>query len=264
MEESLYEQRKNKEERRLKAVKHSESMGSLYATEIENSARNTLVYQSDICTNVTTSFGYETLISVEDMDSCSAVHTYSKEGNKACVLNFASYKNPGGGFIVGSMAQEEALCLGSNLYNILSSERLFNQFYSINRTKLNKGLYGNNLLYSPDVIFIEEGKVTHCDVITCAAPNSGLYLRYNPNLAYKVPQVISDRINHILYSAYDNDVKTLILGAFGCGVFKNNPKEVAELFKLFLNGKYKGCFEKVIFAIPNGVNLNVFKGVFQS
>ena len=62
-----------------------------------------------------------------------------------------------------------------------------------------------------------------------------------------------------------NDVDTLILGAYGCGVFGQNPKEVAEIFKECLNTTHKSCFNKVIFAIPDGRdnNLQAFEKVFS-
>ena len=58
--------------------------------------------------------------------------------------------------------------------------------------------------------------------------------------------------------------ETLILGAYGCGVFGQDPRQVANIFKLYL--KNINCsFERVIFAIPespNNKNLKEFKKVF--
>ena len=70
-----------------------------------------------------------------------------------------------------------------------------------------------------------------------------------------------------LYAAYKNNVKTLILGAFGCGVFCNNPETVAKIFKNLLSGKYSGVFDEVVFAIPKSSKNNTieeFSKVFCS
>ena len=73
------------------------------------------------------------------------------------------------------------------------------------------------------------------------------------------------RIKFILDIAKDNHVDTLVLGAFGCGVFGQNPREVANIFKKLLDTSFKGCFKKVVFGIPKGNNDNLeqFKLVFR-
>jgi uncharacterized protein (TIGR02452 family) len=59
----------------------------------------------------------------------------------------------------------------------------------------------------------------------------------------------------------ENYVDFPILGAFGCGVFKQNPTEVANIFKELINNyEFKG----VLFAIPGGANLQAFIDVFKN
>lgn len=175
-------------------------------------------------------------------------------------LNFASYKHPGGRFLDGSSAQEESLCHESNLYNIL--KRLEDKFYIPNRKRLNNALYNSNLIYSPNVYFNRDNLfAVHCDIITCAAPNRTAARRYKRVPDDIINEHMKDRIDHVLFAALDQHVDVLILGAFGCGVFGNEPKVVAKIFKNFLETDYKGCFKKVVFAIPAGRNYDKFKEV---
>lgn len=177
------------------------------------------------------------------------------------LLNFASYKHPGGMFIEGSSAQEECLCHNSNLYPILKS---FDVWYSENRKRLNKGLYTSDLIYIPEVVF--EHPITHvikyCNVITCAAPNRKTIKRYNASISDSaIYNSLYDRIDHILYAASDNNIFHLILGAFGCGVFGNIAEDVSHIFYSLLTTKYEGFFRTVVFAIPceNSLNYTVFE-----
>lgn len=98
------------------------------------------------------------------MDSVSCLFNLSDNG-RTTILNYASYKSPGGFFLEGSPAQEEALCHESNLYPIL---------LAFDRQRLNKALYLNRALYSPSV----NDKQKEADVITCAAPNFRTAHRY--------------------------------------------------------------------------------------
>lgn len=98
---------------------------------------------------------------VADMKTFDAALKY-REG-KTCVLNFASFKNPGGGFLKGTIAQEEYLCQNSTLYNVLSQ---FTSYYEKNRLNTNDALYWNRAIYSPGIVVLpSEVKLTYCPVL---------------------------------------------------------------------------------------------------
>lgn len=175
------------------------------------------------------------------------------------VLNFASFVNPGGGFLNGSNAQEENLCMNSNLYEILSQQTEYYQ-YNRNNIKKTNGIYLNRAIFSNNVTFFKDDKSIKCNVITCACPNKNIkYLKQNP---FENTNALKSRIKFILDIAEENLTDTLILGAWGCGVFKQNPTEVATIFKEILRNK-KYQFTNVIFAIPPGENHNKFKEIFK-
>ena len=165
-------------------------------------------------------------------------------------------------FLTGSRAQEECLCHESFLYNVLkefdkSDEPSCVSYYKNNRAKVNRGLYYNRAFYTPNIIFEKDSISANFDVITCAAPNLGPTLRYGLNVSKEEnSKVLESRIKFILDIAAENRVDTLILGAFGCGVFGQAPIEVANVFKGFLRNEFNGCFKKVIFAIPDKESYN--------
>lgn len=194
-------------------------------------------------------------IHVVNLDSVSAA--YQEHGTVA-ILNFASYKNPGGMFLEGSIAQEESLCHESALYNILSSDRLVKEFYEPNRRHLNRALYHDNLLYTSAVPFVHNGELRYFDVITCAAPNKGAAQKYQHVSDEACAYVMRMRIRSVLMAAIDWDADVVVLGAFGCGVFKNDPETVARLFK----SELEGCPFKTVFAVP-GDKYAVFKKVLE-
>lgn len=182
------------------------------------------------------------------------------------VLNFASATNPGGGVTMGSSAQEESLCRCSTLYPCLHTSRLFSDFYKMHRHK--KDLcYTDTCIYTPDIIVIKsdttmpenipEKDWLSVDVLTCAAPNlrHEPYNRMNPGVAE--PMHISDwellaihkkRGSHILNIAAANNIDVLVLGAFGCGAFRNNPNIVARAYKEIIPD-YKKYFREIRFAV---------------
>ena len=204
-------------------------------------------------------------IQLLDMDSVSAAHLINfatkNEDKPIGLLNFASFKYPGGMFIQGSTAQEESLCHESILYNILIRFNL--TYYSNNRILCSRykdiaNMYINRGLYTPNVLFIHNNEKFYCNVITVAAPN---------NRNFNTPKEINykklhSRIKFVLDIAEDNNIKTIILGAFGCGIFKQNPEEVANIFKeLLIFGGYN--FNNIYFAIPYGNNYKVFARVLK-
>ena len=241
-----------KEKRAEQAVLHTEEMKKVYGKEIQDAIEHTTVYDVDfVCGREYTCEGKFT---VEPLDSVSAVLKTAENCKRPmAVLNFSSYKNPGGGFLGGSKAQEECLCQESFLYNVLS--QMTGKFYDWNNQNKNRALYRDRGMYTPGVVFMRDGKTAACDVITCAAPNISAAHRYQ-NVSYEEnTKVLRARIKFVLDIAKENQVNTLILGAYGCGVFGQKGAEVAAIFKEYLETTHK-CFEQVIFAIPEGKDGN--------
>ena len=208
----------DKFKRTAAAVKHTKQMAQNYKDAIESSYNNRKEYSKLINTNI--NHNKNTKFVLTDEDSVSAIISCSKDnaGKKIAVLNFASYKNPGGMFpdrmfIKGSKAQEECLCMESNLYNILVK---CESFYEWNNSHLNNGLYLNRAIYAPDVIFTRDANICKCDVITCACPNFSVMKRGKITKEDN-SSVLKDRIDFVLSAAANNNVDVLILGAYGCG-----------------------------------------------
>lgn len=198
--------------------------------------------------------------------SCGAdvIPFYIRE-EKPCILNFASSKNPGGGFENGAMAQEEALCYASNLCDCL---RKHMNFYEYNREHLNKSQYSDGIIYTKNVSFFRNKfnnvNPKFADVITCAAPNWGASKKLGVSLKEN-NETMSRRLEQIIKVAIVNENRVLVLGAFGCGVFKNDPNYVAkEMFRLLKTEGYDEYFEEVIFAMNDtkGENVIAFKSTF--
>ena len=243
-----------KETRKHKAIAHTQLMDRLYSSQIDVCAVNTEIY-SNLLTVKYRGCNPDMKISLLDADTVSAARN-NAEG-KTAVLNFASYKIPGGMFIEGSIAQEEALCHESFLYNVLGQKT---DYYAWNNQHKNKALYTNRALYSPKIIFTKEDGAEDfkCDVITCAAPNYTTAKKYLHVSEKENKDVLVSRCKYVLDIAEDNGVDTLILGAWGSGVFGQDAGIVASIFSNLLNAGTYG-FSNVIFAVPKGKNGNYDK-----
>jgi uncharacterized protein (TIGR02452 family) len=185
-------------------------------------------------------------ISVINSDSVSALVEYSKTG-KTCVLNMASYKRPGGGVYNGARAQEECLFRCSNLIHVVP-----NSFYPLQE---------NEALYTKDAIFFKDKYYGYmdpvvCDVVTIAAINLNENAKYDPVQNIKdYRNVTKDKIRLMISLAAKNGVQNLILGAWGCGVFKNDPNLMSQYFSEVLIGEgYSVDFKNVVFAVINDHN----------
>ena len=206
-------------------------------------------------------------IVVSSKRSLEAAEFYAKQGKKVCVLNFASATNPGGGVVNGSSAQEECICRCTTLYPCLKNDDLWTSFYAPHRKAANP-LYNNDCIYTPGVCVFKSDinfpeplpreEWWNVNILTCAAPN----LRerpsnaMNPHAGYKPVKVTSDeletlltaRIRRIFEVAVANDNEVLILGAFGCGAFRNPPEIVAKVFYNVMQD-YLGYFDTIEYAI---------------
>ena len=220
-------------------------------------------YSADIV--VPESRGYDTEVTVVNDRSMNAAISLP---GRVCVHNFASFTHPGGGVANGSSAQEESLCRISTLYPCISSERMMSLFYDPHR-RFASGTYNSDIIYTPDIIVFRRddsdmGLIPpearyKVDVITCAAPNLNI-VQPSPNEQYAL---MYERIGRIMDVAANNGADSLVLGAFGCGVFMNDPSVVAEASKDALRD-HPGSFRKVVFAIyGNDRNLEAFGDVFH-
>lgn len=178
---------------------------------------------------------------------CRAGH-----GHLAC-LNFASAKNPGGGFLNGSQAQEEALARASGLYPCLLATP---EYYERNRAN-KSALYLDLAIFSPLVPFFRDDagelleRPVFASVITAPAPNAGAIEQNEPGNLPKVAPTLKRRTELVLSIALARAVERLVLGAWGCGVFRNDPRTVANTFARFLKppGQFAGAFAEVVFAV---------------
>ena len=212
------------------------------------------------------SFGwYKNNIIVENSDSVSSLVKWSKKG-KTCVLNMASYKRPGGGVARGARAQEEGLFRCSNLSLAIS-----NDFYPLEE---NTCVYTKNAVFFKDFDYNWMEPVT-VDVVTIAAIRLAGTVeadgipRYEPEDKVEYEKLTKNKIKLMLSMAVKNDVKNIVLGAWGCGVFKNDPSTMARFFNDVLTKEgYSDYFDNVVFAIINdhnsvGNNFDIFDKTFN-
>lgn len=246
-----------KEEVANQASKHTTEMMMKYMPDIMKCVKETTIYPINIPIQNDNIPHSPVKFELVNIDSVSAIFEFAQANKRTAVLNFASYKEAGGLFLKGSTAQEEALCHESFLFNVLRN--FDSNYYAINRTQLNRGLYKNTALYSPNVMFFRGEKSTPCDVITCAAPNRNVSIKYTNVSLTENNKVLYNRIEYIKDIALNQHVDTLILGAYGCGVFKQDATTVATYIKEIFadSGLY------VVLAIPGeNYNYKKFKEIF--
>lgn len=164
------------------------------------------------------------------------------------VLAFASFTNPGGGYVQGYLGQEATLCADSYLYNVLDKQR---KWYGENRRhNINCELYRNRALVVPAVRFDRNHVHAYADVIVAAAPNAR-----RARQEYRVSDdalldALRDRIRFVLAVCDELGREKLVLGAWGCENNGFDAEAVAELFRKELaSGDFK--VKQVFFAVPS-------------
>ena len=191
-------------------------------------------------------------IKVINADSFQA----GREYDNPLVMNFANARHSGGGYLTGANAQEEALCRQSTLYASINS-REANQMYAANQNV--RDFDTDYLLVSPcvevfrnrDLSFRERPFTT--SVVTMAAPNR--MGRARDISDDRLREYYRHRIRQMLCVAVSRKIHTITLGAWGCGAFRNDPREVAAAFKYVLVDEgLADAFEAVVFAIPKAHN----------
>lgn len=196
--------------------------------------------------------GLPTAFEVVNETTLEGIRRLSAEGVPVAALNFASAKNPGGGVFNGSQAQEESLARSSALYlSLLRGEK----YYRRHRAEPSL-LYTDAMIYSPGcpIFRSDEGRLLDepllAGFITSAAPNAGAAADSRPQELPLIPETFLRRSGYVLALAASEGYRHLVLGAWGCGVFRNDPRVVAAAFRAhLLEGGWRGRFERVVFSV---------------
>jgi uncharacterized protein (TIGR02452 family) len=191
--------------------------------------------------------GNPTAYEVRNESTLDAARRLAAEGFRPVALNFASARHPGGGFLGGARAQEESLCRASGLYACIADDEMY-RFHA----GMPGGMYTNYAIYSPGVpVFrTEEGELLDepypCGFVTSPAVNAGAI---GHDERKRVRPEMRDRAEKVLALMAGHGHDAAVLGAWGCGVFKNDPDLIADLFREALVTRFAGVFEKVVFAV---------------
>lgn len=261
-------------DRRQKLVEVFEDTQRLYrenpflSKAIQAAKAATKLYEADDYPDIPGSLEADGTIAVtkhKTFESAISIHAVHPDW-KIAVLNFASATNPGGGVRTGSSAQEEGLCRCSTLYPTLTQDWVWQKYYQKNRDA-HTNLHTDACIYSPGIVIcktdeayperMEEKDWVSVDVISCAAPNLRRRPSNSHNPEYGTPAKISSaelyklhlkRAKHTLHIAAVNGADALVLGAFGCGAFANDPQVVAKAYRDTLQD-YKHYFRYIEFAV---------------
>ncbi|MFN3148431.1 TIGR02452 family protein [Bremerella sp.] len=183
-------------------------------------------------------------------------------------LNFASAKNPGGGYLGGSQAQEESLARSSALVKTLEASW---EYYEVHRS-CGTSIYTDRMILSPNVPVFrgDDGSLLDepylLSMVTSPAVNAGAVIKNEPHRAADIESIMAERIGKLLKLAAARDYQHLILGAWGCGVFRNDPEMIARLFAKALQdgGAYESQFESITFAVLDSAEEENIIGPFRA
>ncbi|QDY80270.1 TIGR02452 family protein [Streptomyces qinzhouensis] len=200
--------------------------------------------------------------------TAAALHLAGTGPGPLAVLSFASARNPGGGYINGAQAQEEALCRASALYHTLLRTPGYYTYHRENRDPL----YSDRVIHSPAVPVFRDHRDRLLDTprtvgfLTSPAPNAGAISRREPERLALLPAVLARRAERVLEVAADRGYRRLVLGAWGCGVFRNDPATVAAAFRAPLTdgGRFARHFDEVEFAVLDRTRDRAVLGAFRA
>jgi uncharacterized protein (TIGR02452 family) len=231
---------------------------------VQRAIDGTVSYPHDEATPGFSRPGHATRIEVTNESTLEAARRLVNEGHRPAALNFASAKNPGGGFLGGARAQEESLARSSALYACING----NPMYTRHRAS-SDCMYTSSMIYSPDVPVIrnDDGDLLTepylCAMITAPAVNAGAVLKHDRGRAAEIRGEMERRVRKVLAIVAHHGHEAMVLGAWGCGVFRNDTEEIADLFCAALSTEFQGVFRHVIFAILDSSEDRHFIGPFE-
>jgi uncharacterized protein (TIGR02452 family) len=231
--------------------------------QLGNAVTKTREYPPDVEVDADPKMGFSPWISVENESVMRVGRRLARDGPIAA-LNFASSTSPGGGFLSGARAQEEAIARSSGLFACLEHQSM----YGFHKARLD-AMSSHYVIHSPQVpVFrTDEGELLDepwlMSIITCPAVNAVGLSRYAPERMGEVPRVMSERAQKVLATAVHHEHRRLILGAWGCGAFGIDSSVIAGIFYELLTTTFAKAFEMVVFAITDWSEEQRFIGPFR-
>lgn len=224
-----------------------------FAAEIERARGGTVIYSPQAPPPISARRRTgRTRIEVLNETTFGALQRLADGVDHVACLNFASANNPGG-FLSGGQAQEEALARSSALYPCLLRAP---DYYERNRANRST-IYLDMVIFSPLVAFFRDDSGAlletpiFASVISAPAPNAGAVAQNEPGNLVLLEPALRRRAELVLQTAQGHEVDKIVLGAWGCGVFRNDPRMVAGIFSelLCLHGPFDKVFSEVVFAV---------------
>ncbi len=200
----------------------------------------------------------DTRVQVCNETTLAASRRFVQQGLRPLALNFANGTDAGGGFLKGSLAQEEVLCRSSALYATLVGDPM----YAAHDERPGEDSTDWAILSPAVPVFrTDDGAPLPqpwlLDVLTCAAP-------YAPTVGKKLSaELLQRRIHRVLSIAQAYGYESLVLGAWGCGAFENDPQRTAADFRHALEHEFRGAFSEIVFAITDWSPSRRFLGPFR-
>jgi uncharacterized protein (TIGR02452 family) len=178
-------------------------------------------------------------------DQCAKYLIDNGISDNVCIMNFASRHHCGGGYINGAIAQEEDLC------------RVIPALYS-SLSKISYPFKEDSILITPKIEIWRDqnynimAKPYTISVVSAAAQNLKFEKYFDANLCKRVLASIFQNVHKELGS------DTLVLGAWGCGAYRNDPHKMSEVMNEVCE-MYGGLYKNIVFAIPAGENFEIFR-----
>ena len=227
------------------------------AVQAASAARLSIAPDASLLRAERSPFG-QTRVQVTNETTLGASRRLVQSGLRPLALNFANGVQPGGGFLGGAKAQEEVLCRSSALHLTIVDDPMYEH-----HRKRPLPDSTDWAIYSPDVpVFrMDNGLELPCpwclSFLTCAAP-------YAPGIGQpQAGDLLQRRIGRVLAIAQALEHDTLVLGAWGCGAFRNNPLRTAQDFRQALENDFMGAFSEIVFAITDWSPERKFLGPFR-
>ncbi|KAK1956066.1 hypothetical protein LY78DRAFT_686390 [Colletotrichum sublineola] len=219
------------------------------------------------------------IVNADTLNAAIDLAALRPDGGRVAVLNMASDIHPGGGWLKGAVAQEEAMCYRSSLY--LSLHPRYYPFkrrggvYTPDVVVIRGDMAGGHRLLVPGVAYadlpvvsvlsvaaIRRPNIRKRQVVTAAGTRGDAYVfaRAGDRALTK------EKMRLCLRMAASRGHSLLVLGALGCGAFRNPPEEIAACWLEVLDEAEfgGGWWREVWFAVydrKNEGNFEVFDDV---